>query len=299
MDTLLTPRDRAALTGGTLAAQSAASNHRDCVYSGRDFERITRMIYSRAGIALAGSKRDMVYNRLARRLRALGIDRFDAYLDGLDGDATHPEWQQFVNALTTNTTAFFREGHHFPVLADLLRKRIGSHPPAIWCSAASTGEEPYSIAMTVADTLGPEASQVRIVASDLDTQVLATAAAGVYPAARVEQVEAARLRKHFQRGTGSQAGNVRIRPEIRRMVEFTQANLLHKQLPVEGPFDAIFCRNVLIYFDRATQAEVVRRFAPLLRPDGLLFIGHSESLFHVSDVFRLKGQTVYERVLAS
>ncbi len=278
---------------------AAGAAHRDCAYSGRDFERITRMIYSRAGIALASSKRDMVYNRLARRLRVLGMSRFDAYLDGLEGDTGHPEWQQFVNALTTNTTSFFREGHHFPVLADLIRQRIGSHAPSIWCSAASTGEEPYSIAMTVADVLGPQASQVRIVASDLDTQVLETAAAGVYPESRVEQLDRACLRRHFQRGTGTQAGNVRLRPEIRRMVDFTQVNLLDTRLPVDGPFDAIFCRNVLIYFDRATQAQVVKRFAPLLRPDGLLFIGHSESLFHVSDVFRLKGQTVYERVAAS
>jgi chemotaxis protein methyltransferase CheR len=279
-------------------ALGARASHRDCVYTGRDFERITRMIYGRAGIALASSKRDMVYNRLARRLRALGIKRFDNYLDDLEADTAHPEWQQFVNALTTNTTAFFREGHHFPVLAGLLRERIANHAPSIWCSAASTGEEPYSIAMTVADALGSQSSRVRIVASDLDTQVLATAAAGIYPEARVEQVEPACLRRHFQRGAGARAGMVRVRPELRRMVEFTQVNLLHNRLPVEGPFDAIFCRNVLIYFDRATQAEVVRRFAPLLRPDGLLFIGHSESLFHVSDVFRLKGQTVYERVLA-
>ncbi len=287
------------MSGGLGAQPAARADHRDCAYSSRDFERVTRMIYGRAGIALASSKRDMVYNRLARRLRALGLKRFDAYLDGLEGNAAHPEWQQFVNALTTNTTAFFREGHHFPVLADLLRQRIDSHTPSIWCSAASTGEEPYSIAMTVADTLGPQASQVRILASDLDTQVLATAAAGVYPAARVEQVDPACLRRHFERGTGTQAGNVRIRPGIRRMVEFSQVNLLHARYPVEGLFDAIFCRNVLIYFDRATQAEVVRRFAPLLRPDGLLFIGHSESLFHVSEAFRLKGQTVYERVSVS
>ena len=280
-------------------AQVALANHRDCAYGIRDFERIVRMIYARAGIALASSKQDMVYNRLARRLRALGMQRFDTYLDRLEGDAGHAEWQPFVNALTTNTTSFFREGHHFPVLADLLRARITSHAPAIWCSAASTGEEPYSIAMTVAETLGEQASQVRIVASDLDTDVLASAAAGIYPASRVERMDPVRLRRHFQKGAGSQVGNVRVRPEIRRMVEFSQVNLLDNRPQVEGPFDAIFCRNVLIYFDRATQARVVGRFAPLLRPDGLLFIGHSESLFHVSDVFRLKGQTVYERTPAS
>lgn len=286
--------DKAPTTAGLLGAIQPIG--RDFAYTGADFERITRLIYKHAGIALAASKRDMVYNRLSRRLRAVGLERFGAYLDRLEGNDRDPEWQHFINALTTNTTSFFREAHHFPVLADLLRKRVGSHPPAIWCAAASTGEEPYSLAMTVADTLGPQASQVRIVASDLDTAVLDVAAAGVYPLERVERLAPDVLRRHFLRGTGKQAGNVRVRPELQRMISFTQVNLLDERLPVNGPFDAIFCRNVLIYFDRATQAQVVRRFAPLLRPDGLLFIGHSESLFHVSDVFRLQGQTIYERI---
>lgn len=269
---------------------------RDFVYSPGDFERITRLIYRRAGIALAASKRDMVYNRLSRRLRALKLGRFDLYLDQLEADPRHPEWQHFVNALTTNTTSFFREGHHFPVLAELVRARAATHAPAIWCAAASTGEEPYSIAMTVAEALGSQASRARIFASDLDTEVLEIAAAGVYPNERVERMDPQRLQRHFFRGRGTQAGNVRVKPELQRMIEFAQVNLLDTHLPVKGPFDAIFCRNVLIYFDRATQAQVVKRFAPLLRPNGLLFIGHSESLFHVSDVFRLQGQTVYSLV---
>ena len=269
---------------------------REFVYSAEDFERITRLIYKRAGIALAASKRDMVYNRLSRRVRALNLSRFDAYLDQLEADVRHAEWQHFVNALTTNTTSFFREEHHFPVLADLLRARIANHPPQIWCAAASTGEEPYSIAMTVADTLGAQASRVRILATDLNTEVLELAAAGVFPIDRVERMDPQLLQRHFFRGRGTQAGNVRVRPELQRMIEFGQANLLDTPLSVKGAFDAIFCRNVLIYFDRATQAQVVKRFAPLLRPDGLLFIGHSESLFHVSDVYRLQGQTIYTLV---
>jgi chemotaxis protein methyltransferase CheR len=145
----------------------------------------------------------------------------------------------------------------------------------------------------VAEALGSQASRARIFASDLDTEVLEIAAAGVYPNERVERMDPQRLQRHFFRGRGTQAGNVRVKPELQRMIEFAQVNLLDTHLPVKGPFDAIFCRNVLIYFDRATQAQVVKRFAPLLRPNGLLFIGHSESLFHVSDVFRLQGQTVY------
>lgn len=283
--------DKTPTTSGLL--ESIQPMRRDFAYTAADFERITRLIYKRAGIALAASKRDMVYNRLSRRLRAMGLSRFDAYLERLERDDQNPEWQHFINSLTTNTTSFFREGHHFPVLADLLRRRASGQSLAVWCAAASTGEEPYTIAMTVADALGPQSSKVRIVASDLDTSVLDAASAGVYPMDRVEKLEPDLVRRHFLRGKGEQSGNVRVRPELQRMIEFMQVNLLDEQLPVKGPFDAIFCRNVLIYFDRATQAQVVRRFAPLLKPDGLLFIGHSESLFHVSDIYRLQGQTIY------
>ena len=274
------------------------ADRRDFVYSEDDFKLICKMIYRRVGISLAVSKRDMVYNRLSRRLRALRIPDFASYLKRLTADEKNPEWEPFVNALTTNTTSFFRESHHFPMLAELLLANSASRSNlSIWCSAASTGEEPYSIAMTVADTLGPKASQVSILATDVDTEVLKVAAAGVYPDERVEKMAPDLLRRHFLRGKGDQAGNVRVRPELCQMVDFAQLNLLAPEWPMRGQFDAIFCRNVLIYFDRQTQAQIVTRFAPLLRPDGVLFIGHSESLFHVSEIFRLRGQTTYQRIM--
>lgn len=268
---------------------------RDFLYSEADFQRVRRLIRERAGISLAPARQDMVYSRLARRLRALGIDRFETYLDRLEDGRLPDEWEAFTNALTTNLTAFFREEHHFPVLADHLLRVRADHTPRIWCCAASTGEEPWSIAMTVADTLGPGLGKAKLLASDLDTQVLQIAASGVYGSERVERLPQDQLERHFLRGTGANAGKVRVRPELSRMVEFFQLNLLDPRYDIEGPFDAIFCRNVLIYFDKQTQATILRRFMPLLRDDGLLFIGHSESLYHVADILRLRGKTVYEK----
>lgn len=278
-----------------LQTSSASSRHeRDFAFTAQDFTRVRGLIHAHAGISLSPAKRDMVYSRLARRLRELGMDNFSDYLDQVE-QGGEKEWEDFTNALTTNLTSFFREPHHFPILAEHLQ-RCAARPLKIWCAASSTGEEPYSIAMTAVEAFGSFTPPVRILASDVDTRVLAAAQAGVYDAERVERMDPARVRRFFQRGTGVQAGQVRIRPELRSLVSFQRINLLEPSWPVRGPFDAIFCRNVMIYFDKHTQAAILRRFAPLLRPDGLLFVGHSESLFHVSDVFRLRGKTVYELV---
>jgi chemotaxis protein methyltransferase CheR len=261
-------------------------------FTSRDFNRVRALIYRRAGIALAESKQEMVYSRLARRLRATGIQSFQAYLDGLEArPESDGEWEAFTNALTTNLTSFFREAHHFPILADHLRGR--KEPVTVWCSASSTGEEPYSIAMTLWETLGSP-SQAQVIATDIDTNVLDIAAAGVYPMERVEKLAPERLKRFFLRGRGQQEGLVRVRPELRQMVSFTQLNLLSHDWPISGPFDAIFCRNVMIYFDKPTQSRILSRFVPLLKPDALLFAGHSENFLYVSDAFRLRGKTVYE-----
>lgn len=270
------------------------SEPREFHFSRQDFDRVRKLIYERAGISLSEAKQDMVYSRLARRLRARGLQRFSDYLALLtSGDET--EWEAFTNALTTNLTSFFREAHHFPMLAEHARARAGRRYD-VWCCASSTGEEPYSIAITLAETFGRINPPVSIVASDLDTQVLQKASEAIYPVDRVERLGTERLRRFFQRGTGPQAGHARVRPELRSLISYQRINLLESNWPVRGPFDAIFCRNVMIYFDKQTQATILRRFAPLLRPDGLLFVGHSESLFHVSDIFRLRGKTVYELV---
>ena len=192
--------------------------------STRDFDRIRRIIFELAGIDLGASKRNMVYSRLSRRLRALGIDSFAHYLDQLEGDPqfTAQERQEFVNALTTNLTSFFREKHHFPVFSDFLMRGLAGRPARIWCAAASTGEEPYSIAMTAIEALGAN-SDARILATDIDTQVLACAGSGVYRDEAVQVCGPQRMRRFFLRGTGANAGMVRVRPEVARLVEFALA----------------------------------------------------------------------------
>jgi chemotaxis protein methyltransferase CheR len=273
-------------------AIKAATETSEFQYSDKDFQCIRRLIRGRTGISLSEAKRDMVYSRLARRLRARGLRRFSEYLELLRlGDEA--EWEAFTNALTTNLTSFFREAHHFPVLAQHAVRHAPGRKFQVWCCGCSSGEEAYSIAITLAETFASLTPPISILAGDVDTQVLRTAERGVYPMERVERLGSERVRRFFLRGTGGQAGQARVRPELRALVNFRALNLLASAWPSRRPFDVIFCRNVMIYFDRVTQAAILRRFAPLLRPDGLLFVGHSESLFHVSETFRLRGKTVY------
>jgi chemotaxis protein methyltransferase CheR len=266
-----------------------------------DFERVRGLIYQRAGISLADSKQEMVYSRLARRLRATGIESFARYLDELEaGRLSGPggqEWEAFTNALTTNLTSFFREAHHFPLLAEhalKARRQQPGTPLTIWCSASSTGEEPYSIAMTMCEAFDTLSPPVQIIATDIDTNVLATAAAGVYPIERLDKLETERKRRFFLKGKGAQQGLARVRPELRNLITFRQLNLLADGWDLRGTFDVIFCRNVMIYFDKATQRKILSRFVPLMKPDSLLFAGHSENFLYVSDSLRLRGKTVYE-----
>jgi chemotaxis protein methyltransferase CheR len=265
---------------------------RDFSLTDNDFSRVRSMIHQRAGIALGEQKREMVYSRLSRRLRALGLTEFTSYLALLEADREHDEWQAFTNALTTNLTAFFREAHHFPLLAQ--HAANCPQPMTVWCAAASTGEEPYSIAMTLIEALGSRAGAVRVLATDIDTQVLEKAATGVYSMEQVSNLPLARLKRFFLKGSGAQAGKVRIRPEVAALVRFAPLNLLNPDWAVKAPFDAIFCRNVMIYFDKPTQGKILQRFAPLVKPHGLLFAGHSENFSCADQAFRLRGQTVYE-----
>lgn len=262
-------------------------------FSDQDFEQVRKLIYDHAGISLSPSKREMVYSRLARRLRVNGLASFTDYLNLLEsGDII--EWQAFTNSLTTNLTAFFREPHHFPLLAEHVQKQQGKHPIMLWCSASSTGEEPYSMAMAMVDLFGSFTPPVRILATDLDTNVLATAQAGVYSMDRIEKLPADIIKRFFMKGSGHQAGHAKVRQELRDMINFRQLNLMDHIWPTRGPFDAIFCRNVMIYFDKTTQYNILEKFRPLMRPDGLLFAGHSESFQHAVNLFKLRGKTVYE-----
>jgi chemotaxis protein methyltransferase CheR len=276
--------------------QQTQETSKEFEFTRRDFERVRALIYQRAGISLADSKQEMVYSRLARRLRATGIAAFTTYLDDLDAGRMEHEWESFTNALTTNLTSFFREAHHFPMLAEHARQapaQAGGQL-TIWCAASSTGEEAYSIAMTMCEAFDSLTPPVHVIATDIDTNVLATAAEGVYGIERVEKVSAERLRRFFLRGKGGQEGLVRVRPELRQLVSFRQLNLLDAKWPLTGQFDAIFCRNVMIYFDKATQRKILSRFVPLMKPHALLFAGHSENFLYVSDALRLRGKTVYE-----
>ena len=265
---------------------------REFDFTSRDFEEVRRLIHQHAGISLSDAKVDMVYSRLARRLRATGSKSFQEYLACLKaGDDA--EWEAFVNALTTNLTSFFREAHHFTILKDFLKTRR-ERPITIWSSASSTGEEPYSIAMTAVEAFGDfGTTPVKVLASDLDTNVLRRAQEGVYPFDRVGKMPEAQQRRFFLKGTGTQEGMVRARPELNAMVSYFRLNLLDAVWSLKGPVDAIFCRNVMIYFDKPTQYKILEKMKPLLKPDGLLFLGHSEALYHASDLFRLRGQTVY------
>jgi len=194
-----------------------------------------------------------------------------------------------------NLTYFFREAHHFTILAEHLLKVYDDEPLTIWSAACSTGEEPYSIAMAVIEAFGSDTPPVRIIASDLDTDALASAQRGVYALDKVASLTPQRLKRFFLKGSGDQAGFARIRPQVQRLVEFRQVNLHEDSWPIDGPLAAIFCRNVMIYFNKETQTRILDRFAPLLRRDGLLFAGHSENFFYnARDTFRIRGKTVYE-----
>ena len=265
---------------------------KEFAFTSKDFDRVRGLIYKRAGIALAPGKQEMVYSRLARRLRARGMTSFVSYLDDLEAGRLSDEWEPFTNALTTNLTSFFREAHHFPILIEHVKKLNGQI--SVWCSASSTGEEPYSIAMAMCEAFGTLNPPVHIIATDIDTNVLATGANGIYAIDRLEKMADERAKRFFLRGKGDQQGMVRIRPELRQMITFKQLNLLADSWPLTGQFDVVFCRNVMIYFDKVTQGKILARFVPLMKPDALLFAGHSENFLYVSDAFKLRGKTVYE-----
>ncbi|BBI98744.1 chemotaxis protein methyltransferase [Ferrigenium kumadai] len=266
---------------------------REFHFTAQDFQLIRKLIREHAGIALGDTKQELVYSRLARRLRATGIKTFAEYLERLQrGDEA--EWEAFTNSLTTNLTSFFREAHHFPVLAEHLRKLGTARPIVLWCSACSTGEEAYSMAMTAVEAFGGFDCPVRIIASDLDTRVLQSARTGRYKLESVIKMSPAQIDRFFVRGKGEDAGFVQVLPELQRMVSFQRINLLDGSWPIREQLDAIFCRNVMIYFDKDTQLAILKKFAPLLRSDGLLFAGHSESFYHADAWFKLRGHTVYE-----
>jgi chemotaxis protein methyltransferase CheR len=257
---------------------SLENKAREFSYSNADFDKVRRMLYQLTGIKLADSKDSLVYSRLVRRLRALQLSGFQAYLRYLQAHPAEEEF--FINALTTNLTSFFREPHHFQILSEYIANHRGIS--RIWCAAASTGEEPYSIAMTVAETLGSFDLPVEIIASDIDSQVLQTARTGIYPFERIESVSMERRKRFFHKGSGSNSGKVRVVPELTRMIDFRRINLLEDNWNLQGPIDIIFCRNVMIYFDKQTQESILKRMTELMPAQGLYVAGHSENFSHLS-----------------
>jgi chemotaxis protein methyltransferase CheR len=270
----------------------AATETREFPFSAEHFRLISERVYRFSGIRLPDAKREMVYARLARRLRSLGIASFDDYIQFLELEPA--EWEHCTNALTTNVTSFYREEHHFEVLAAHAKATASDAPFRVWSAGCSTGEEPYTIAMCLAESI--PGHEFQVIASDLDTQVLAAAREAVYPLASVEKLDSARQKRFFMRGTGRFEGKARVRRELAARVEFLRVNLMDAAWPIEGGLDAIFCRNVMIYFDKPTQRRLVERYAALIKPEGLFFAGHAESLIDQGRHFRLRGQTVYEPV---
>ena len=270
---------------------TALADTREFPFDSEHFRVISERMYRFSGIRLPEAKREMVYARLARRLRSLGIASFDDYVRFLELEPA--EWEHCSNALTTNVTSFYREEHHFRTLAEhATATRRAGEPFRVWSAGCSTGEEPYTIAMCLTETLGPGA--FRVTATDLDTQVIASAAEGVYPLQTVQALTEARQKRFFLRGTGRYEGKARVRPELAASIDFMRVNLMDAEWPVAPGLDAIFCRNVMIYFDKPTQGKLVERYAGLLRRGGLFFAGHAESLLDQGRHFRLRGQTVYE-----
>jgi len=285
---------RPALSGaaiGSLAAETESA--RQAALSDQEFGLLAARVQALTGIVLPLHKRQLVISRLRKRLRSLGIDGFGAYIAYLDSPEGEAETGELINVITTNLTAFFREGHHFE---DLARTQGGRGPTSgrvrVWSAACSTGEEPYSIAMTLLNAgLGGAGSDLRILATDLDTEALGKAKAGIYGEDRVEACPGDYRQKYFEKLPD---GKFRVGPRPRALLTFNQLNL-HDPWPMKGPFDVIFCRNVLIYFGAEAKQAIVGRFVELLRPGGTLYLGHSESMLGNHPALANQGRTIFRK----
>ena len=261
-----------------------------------DFDYLRKIVTDTTGIISDEDKYTMYYSRLARRLRKLGLKNFTEYRNYLR-ENQESESIELVNSVTTNLTSFFRENHHFEflknTLVDQIRKK-GNRKIRIWSAGCSTGEEPYSIAITLAQAIPDFKSwDIKIYATDIDSNVVNKASAGVYDSSRVEGIDPFVLKRYFKKD--SNEGFVKVSPDLINMITFKQLNLLHSW-PISETMDCIFCRNVVIYFDKPTKNKLVERYAEKLVDDGYLFMGHSESLFKSTEKFKLLGQTIYQKV---
>jgi chemotaxis protein methyltransferase CheR len=265
--------------------------------STEEYQRFRRLIYDKSGIALGDQKQTLVASRLSKRLRELDLATFSDYYAHLMNDPNREEFTRMLDLISTNKTEFFREPKHFDVLRErILPELAGEKRIRIWSSACSTGEEPYTIAMTLYDGVSdPTQWDCKILASDLSTRVLAKAAAGLYDAERVRDVPSEIVKRHFLRGRGTSEGLLKVKPHLSAMIQFRRMNLMDDQFPIKSPLNLVFCRNVMIYFDRPTQERLVNKFYRYLKPGGYLFIGHSESLQWVTHPFATVAPTIYRK----
>ena len=268
-------------------------SQREFPMTDEDFWALSKLAYEHTGIVLKEPKKNLVYGRLSRRIRALGLKSFHDYVRLIES-GTHQEFDDFLNAITTNLTSFFREPHHFDFLEKQICKEFEHSQPSsirIWSAGCSTGEEAYSIAMTLRSHCRL-VDRVKILATDLDANVLQHGRAGIYEASRIADIEQAKLKRFFLRDRST--GNGQVKEELRNLVTFNRLNLLG-EWPMKQLFDVIFCRNVLIYFDKDTQQKLVNRYAQQLKSSGYLFIGHSENISHIQNEFEFIGQTIYQK----
>lgn len=277
------------------AKKSSDFTDREFPMTNTDYRKICDQSYHLTGIKLSEHKKNMVYGRLARRLRELDLDSFSAYCNEISHPDS-PEIPKFINAITTNLTAFFREFHHFEylkstVIPSLLKKNSATKRIRVWSAGCSTGEESYSIAMVLRQCAALSQWDVKVLATDLDSNVVERARSGIYTAERAQNIPDDYSRYFKINKAGDQ---VKIREDLAELITFKQLNLLH-EWPMKGPFDVIFCRNVVIYFDMPTQKVLFDRYANLMASDGHLFIGHSENLHNISTRFDSKGRTIYQR----
>lgn len=269
----------------------------DYTITPEEFQRFRTIIYDESGITLSDQKRVLLASRLTKRMRELGMETFSDYYEEVTKDATREEFTRMLDLISTNKTDFFREPKHFEFLGhNVLPSLEKEKRIRIWSSACSTGEEPYTIAMTLFEHVeSPQQWEFKILASDLSTRVLAKAAAGVYDEERFHDVPEDVLRRHFLRGRGDGAGKFKVKPHLTSVVQFRRINLMDDRFPIKAPLDVIFCRNVMIYFDRPTQQTLVNKFYRYLKPGGYLFIGHSESLQWVEHPFTTVAPTIYRK----
>lgn len=267
--------------------------------SDEDFDFVCKYVYTKSGIVLSDSKREMVYRRFTRIIRDRHLASFSDYCTVLKSDSEEEE-RYFINALTTNLTSFFREEHHFDYLTKHELPRLMNQRTKrlrIWCSASSTGEEPYSIAMTVKESMKSllNSWDVKILATDIDSNVLDTGKQGVYEYKGIEDIPEHLMKKYFSRGIGANRSKVKTHPSLQELITFKELNLMN-DWPMKGPFDVIFCRNVLIYFDKKTQLELFKKFHTLLAPNGILMLGHSENLGTYQKHFESVGRTIFRKL---